>query len=85
MFGLSITKLLLLVLVVLAVLFGARLFRQFTGSGNERQDRRRVDDDKGRGGEARHDVEDTVECRRCGVFVTRNSGDCGKPGCPFAR
>ena len=86
MFGFSISKILLLVLVILGVLYGARLLRQLTGGQGQ---------PKARGGqkhpepraEAQHrgQLDDVVECEKCGVYVATWAGDCGKVGCPFKK
>jgi len=84
MFAFSLSKLVVLVGVVVAVVYGAKLLNRFqelrqAGAARRMNARARA------GGKAAPHVEETVKCRLCGAYVAaRGAGDCGQPGCPYA-
>ncbi len=74
MFGFSISKLILTLLLIVAVIYGKRLI----GSVGSRA--RSVSG----GGSARPVGEDTQQCSVCGVYVsTLNPSSCGRSDCPY--
>ena len=80
MFGLSIGKILLILVAVVVLLFGSRIVRQL----NRNRDRfGSPDAGRPQGGEppASGSAADLIQCRACGAFA---AGNCGKPGCPLA-
>ena len=85
MFGLSIGKILLIVVAVVVLLLGSRIFRQLKSNSGDWGSR---DDGRSRGGPtgsgeppASGSAAALIQCRACGAFA---AGDCGKPGCPLA-
>ena len=99
MFGLSLTKILLTLFVIVAVWYGWRWFARFQAL---KATRARAVPPKGRAGEsprahkdagdsprsaraqARVEPEETIECRACGAFVAAsNAISCGRRDCPF--
>jgi len=89
MFGFSLTKLVFTAVIVFVVW---NAFKYFTRVQDERADRSRV---KGQGGGAKSSpapksaapqdgVEDMVECKVCGAYVTRGAKSCGRDDCPFS-
>lgn len=87
MFEMSLGKLLLLALIILAVWYG---FRYAARVEAVRQAKRAGAQGRRGGGTiggARTPappVEDLVKCQRCGAFVAANgAANCGKPGCPW--
>ncbi|HWE74458.1 MAG TPA: hypothetical protein VG328_14940 [Stellaceae bacterium] len=89
MFGLSLTKLLTLAILVLIVWYGfkyaARLEAVKQAIRAEAQRRRPGGGNLG--GDMRSSarpVEDLVKCQRCGSFVAAvGAANCGKPQCPW--
>ncbi|WP_372073015.1 hypothetical protein P7L75_12175 [Tistrella mobilis] len=81
---LSLSKILLLVLVVLAVFTGARLARVF-GQRREtiRREDRREPRHVPRRRRAAREVADADRCARCGSFVVPGAGPCGRADCPI--
>ena len=91
MFGLSIGKILLILVAVVVLLLGSRIVRQLNlnGGGSGSRDagpsRRRGEPpapgSEAPGPEASGSAADLIQCRACGAFAAAN---CGKPGCPLA-
>ena len=75
MFGFSLTKLVVLAVIILAVWYGYKYVTRLTGQGN------RV----GRQGpDAEVDAADMVKCPICDTYLPRSSAkNCGKPNCPY--
>jgi len=89
MFGFSLTKLVFTAVIVFVVW---NAFKYFNRVQDQRADRSRV---KGQGGGAKPSpapkaaapqdgVEDMVECKVCGAYVTRGAKSCGRDDCPFS-
>jgi hypothetical protein len=81
MFGLSASKILLLVLIVGAVFIGTRVLARIG------QDKKRRGDavDAGGTAPARDAAVDLQPCRVCGTFLQPGmQADCGRTGCPHA-
>jgi hypothetical protein len=86
MFGFSLSKLVVLVGVVLAVVYGAKLLNRFQELRDGEARRRR-----GGARMAGHAqgapataIEETVKCRICGAYVpARGAAACGQADCPF--
>lgn len=77
MFGLSLPKILLLVLVVAGVWIAFRMIGRKGRAGGDRVRQRQGD-----GG--RIAAEDMVACPRCGVFVSAGRADpCQRSDCPY--
>ncbi len=84
MFGLSIGKILLILVAVVVLLLGSKIVRQLNrnsgdwGSRNTGQPRGGPTES----GEppAAGSAADLIQCRACGAFA---AGNCGKPGCPL--
>ena len=99
MFGLSLAKILLTILVIIAVWAGWRVFTRYQAlkaareravppAGGRNTESPRASNDarpSGRaGGEARVEAEDMVECRTCGAFIALSRRvACGRKDCPF--
>jgi uncharacterized protein len=89
MFGLSLTKLLTLAILILIVWYGfkyaARVEAVKQAIRAEAQRRRQGGGDM-RGGmrPTARPVEDLVKCQRCGSYVAAvGAANCGKPQCPW--
>ncbi len=85
MFGLSIGKILLILVAVVVLLLGSKIVRQLNRNSGDWGSR---DDGQARGGRTDSgeppgsgSAADLIQCRACGAFAARN---CGKPGCPLA-
>ena len=85
MFGLSIGKILLIVVAVVVLLLGSKIVRQLNRSSGDWGSR---DGGKPRGGEppasgssGSGSTADLIQCQACGAFA---AGNCGKSGCPLA-
>jgi hypothetical protein len=86
MFAFSLSKLVVLVGVVLAVVYGAKLLNRFQELRDAQARRQRGDARAaGRGNAAATAaIEETVKCRVCGAYVpARGAASCGEPSCPF--
>jgi uncharacterized protein len=93
MFGLSLTKLLTLAILILLVWYGFKYAARIEAvkQAIRAETRRREADDAGRGANMRSDiraaarpVEDLVKCQRCGSYVAASgAANCGKPQCPW--
>ncbi len=95
MFGLSIGKILLILVAVVVLLLGSKIVRQLnrnTGDWNARNtgQPRGGPTESGEapssgsgasGSGASGSAADLIQCRACGAFA---AGNCGKPGCPLA-
>lgn len=86
MFGFSLTKIVFTAIVIFVVW---NAFKYFTRLQDQRAERSRVD---GHGKKAEQPsatppkqdgVEDMVECKVCGAYVTRGAKACGRDDCPF--
>ncbi len=87
MFAFSLSKLVVLVGIVVAVVYGSKLLARFQEM-REAEARRRQKDARmaGGGGAALGDVEETVRCRVCNAYVPQQGAtSCGQPGCPYGR
>ena len=76
MFGFSLPKLLVLILIIAVIWYG---FKSFGGGSRRGRRVEREDEDRDQGGTA-------VEMSRCGVcgdYVPEDAEDCGKAGCPY--
>ena len=62
----SITKILLLVLIIWVVWRG---FNRFTGAGRTNWNQRQAPDRPSRSGPPQRPVEDMVKCPKCGAYV----------------
>jgi len=87
MFAFSLSKLIVLIGMILAVWYGFKLIGRFQEL-REFEARRRAKekrDERMQAGATR-EIEDTVKCRVCGSYVTtRGATNCGQPGCPYGR
>jgi hypothetical protein len=93
MFGLGLAKLIFLVGVLLAVIYGSRLLRHVQALRAAEDQRRAAAEGRpprnARGrpasdSAAASDVEDMIKCRVCGAYVpARGALGCGQPGCPY--
>lgn len=93
MFGISLGKLLILVIAVAAVWYGFKAFdrRRRVEEGGRRTGERSMGErlrksmrgKEGRGADA-GDIEDTEKCPTCGAFVSvAGIQNCGKKDCPY--
>ena len=74
MFGFGPSKIILLVVLVIAVLYGKRLIASVGGAAKN----------VGSGGKARPVGEDTQQCSVCGIYVSAaNPVACGRSDCPY--
>lgn len=90
MFGLSIGKILLILVAVVVLLLGSRIFRQLKrnigsfgppDAGQPRGGPTESGEPPASGSGASGSAADLIQCRACGAFAAAN---CGKPGCPLA-
>ena len=84
MFGLSVTKLLLLAILILIVWYGFKYAARVEAVKHAL----RADAQRRRGGgnmrAPKPPVEDLIKCQRCGAFVAaQGAANCGKPQCPW--
>lgn len=94
MFGLSMSKILLIAAVIAAVWFTLKYVSRKVDDAVEDKpaDKLRAGrggggakgrDERARGGpEEARAVEDMVRCRVCGAYQARNAGPCERPDCP---
>ncbi len=75
MFGVSFSKILLLVLVVTAVYFGFKYLAGGNAPSKERVRAKAGEDDAPA-------VEDMVRCPACGTYQARGTGRCERADCP---
>lgn len=86
MFGFSLAKLAVLIIIVVAVWYGFRFLNQFEANrAQERLDRERR---QAGGGKAKRAAEEPpeamVECPVCGTFVpAKGTTACGRSDCPY--
>ena len=90
MFGLSIGKILLILVAVVVLLLGSKIVRQLNRNSGDWGSR---DAGRPRGGPTESgeppasgspssgSAADLIQCRACGAFA---AGNCGKSGCPLA-
>ena len=79
MFGLSVSKILLLALIVGAVVVGTRVLSRI---GQEKRDGSRVG--RKEDNAAVRGAVDLEQCSVCGTFHTQGkTADCGRSGCPY--
>ncbi|MEK7244644.1 MAG: hypothetical protein AAB223_01340 [Pseudomonadota bacterium] len=91
MFGLSLTKILLTIFVIVAVWYGWRFFTRYQALKAARA--RAVPPVGGQqtgspraptGAQTSVEAEDMVECRTCGAFIALSRRvACGRKDCPF--
>lgn len=85
------TKILLVIVVIVAALFGMRFFRRISEAGKERLNRTAAQPAPMAGPErpvsgAPRDAEDLEKCPECGAYVAPHSAvACGRPACPYGR
>lgn len=79
MFGFSLAKLLVLVIVVLAVWYGFKWLTRVNQLNRQREEERaRLD--------ARNNAEDLARCAVCDGFVPAGTArHCGRESCPYPR
>jgi hypothetical protein len=80
----SVPKLVLLVIVILAVWYVSRIVNR----GAATVERRRRNAAAGPRGQRAHGsgaIEDLVPCRTCGAYVSPGARHCGRPACPQPR
>jgi uncharacterized protein len=85
MFGLSLTKILLTIFVIVAVWYGWRWYQRYQALEAKRErDESVPKNDRRANGRGQVEAEDMIECRTCGAFVaaSRRVG-CGRKDCPF--
>lgn len=88
-----LSKILLLILVIVAALFGMRLYRRISTAGRERLNRgtgQPTPTASNGGGQTVpggvRDAEDLEKCPECGAYVAPHSAvACGRPACPYGR
>jgi hypothetical protein len=79
MMTLSLSKILLIVVLIVAVWYVSRLLNQ----GSSILERRRRNAAARPGRQAA--IEDLVPCRVCGAYVSPGARPCGRPACPQTR
>jgi len=80
MFG-GLSRLLLLALVVIAVLYAIRQFNKLRQEVRPDMPRRRPATQRS-SARPQAAVQDLIACPACGAYVAANARGCGKPGCP---
>jgi len=84
MFGLSLTKLLLLAVLVLIVWYGFKYAARVEAVRQALRAEALRHRPRGDRRPAARPVEDLVKCQRCGAFVAaQGAANCGKPQCPW--
>lgn len=87
MFGISLTKVLLTLFVIVVVWYGFKYVQRMQERQMATRDQvkvRRHEATRPQEKPAPTDVEDMVECRVCGAFVPqRGAAACGRGGCPY--
>ncbi|HEV2546324.1 MAG TPA: hypothetical protein VGU20_03225 [Stellaceae bacterium] len=84
MLGFSLTKLVLLAVVIAALWLGFRYMSRVDAI--RRSLRGELSRRRASGATPAKDVEDLVKCARCGAYVAaRNASACGRPDCPWGR
>jgi cell division protein FtsB len=90
MVGISLGKLLLLALLVLAIWYGFKYVnrveevRQTIKRAAREAAQRSQARAEGRQGSTAIKAEDMVKCAACGVYVTKSGAtNCGRPDCPW--
>jgi hypothetical protein len=82
MFGIpSLSKLLVLVAIISAIVFAYRLLGHL--ERNRREAERREKEQGRMQPKQTRNVADMVKCKVCGTFTAAGSKSCGKAGCPF--
>ena len=79
MMTLSVPKLVLIIILILAVWYVSRLMNR--GAFTLERRRRRAAARPRR----QTAIEDLVSCRNCGAYVSPGARNCGRPACPQAR
>lgn len=83
MFGFSLTKLVVAAILIMGVWYG---FKMMTRIGEVRSEALSREGAQKKGKTpAKGEVEDLVECRRCGAFVSANARACSRNDCPYPR
>jgi hypothetical protein len=80
MFGFSLGKLVVATILILAVWYG---FKMMTRIGEVRAESLR--NNAAPKGSRKLEVEDLVECKRCGAFVSAGAKACSRDDCPYPR
>ena len=80
MFG-GLSRLLLLALVVIAVLYAIRQFNKLRQEVRREVPRRATQRSSPRQ-QSQPAVQDLIACRACGAYVAASARGCGKAGCP---
>lgn len=87
MFGISLTKILLTLFIVVAVWYGFKYVQRMQERQMASRDRVKVhrhEATRPREKSAPAEVEDMIECRVCGAFVPqRGAAACGRVDCPY--
>ena len=86
MFALSFSKLVVLIGIIVAVVYGSKLLSRFQELREAEARRRREDARTSAGGGpgTARQIEETVKCRVCGAYVpAQGATSCGQPGCPY--
>jgi hypothetical protein len=82
MFG-GLSRLLLLALVVIAVLYAIRQFNKLRQEVRPEMPRRRPAPQRSSPRQqSQAAVQDLIACPACGAYVAANARGCGKAGCP---
>lgn len=84
MMTISVPKLVLLVIVILAVWYVSRVVNR-GAAVLERRRRNAAAGPRGQGTHGLGIIEDLVPCRICGAYVSPGARSCGRPGCPQPR
>ncbi len=79
----SLTKILVLVAIVLAVWYGFKMVTRLQKERDRLARERGEELKRDRKGQPRRvTAEDMTQCAVCGVYVPQDAPKCGKPGCP---
>jgi hypothetical protein len=78
MMAISVSKLILIIILILAVWYVSRVMNR-GASTLQRRRRRAAARPRGQGA-----IEDLVPCRACGAYVSPGARNCGRPACPQA-
>ncbi|MBM3506828.1 MAG: hypothetical protein FJX64_03715 [Alphaproteobacteria bacterium] len=81
MFGFSLGKLVVAMILILAVWYG---FKMMGRIGEVRAESLR-NANAAKGTRNKLEVEDLTECKRCGAFVSAGAKACARDDCPYSR
>ena len=83
MFGFSLMKIVFTIAVVFAVWQAFKYINRMQDSREKRAKVQKRSSERTQTPPQQNGVEDMVECKVCGAYVTRGIKSCGRADCPF--